>query len=300
MKSQRNILIAFLLNLFFSVFEFFGGIFTGSVAIISDSIHDLGDSLSIGISFFLEKKSTANPDDTYTYGYGRYSILGAVITTAILLCGSIFVIINSVSRLFNPVEIKYNGMIVFAIVGVVVNLAAAYATKSDESINQKSVNLHMLEDVLNWIVVLAGAIIMRFTDISQIDAVMSICVSGFILINALRNLKSILDLFLIKIPHGINIDEIKSHLLDIYGVIDVHHIHIWSIDGTTAYATLHAVTDGTNPDIKHDIRTELKEHNITHVTIETESPDEKCDEPQCHIDHSQDGHRHHHHHHHNH
>ncbi|MBR5246131.1 MAG: cation transporter, partial [Clostridia bacterium] len=174
MRTEKNILIAFILNLSFSIFEIIGGFFTGSVAIVSDAIHDMGDAASIGISYFLEKKSKKQPDETYTYGYARFSVIGSVITTLILLFGSVMVIYNAVMRIFNPVEINYNGMIIFAVVGAVVNFIAAYFTKDGDSLNQKAVNLHMLEDVLGWIVVLIGAIIMRFTDISIIDPIMSI------------------------------------------------------------------------------------------------------------------------------
>ena len=190
MRTQKNILVAFILNVSFSIFELIGGVLTNSVAIISDSVHDIGDALSIGISYFLEKKSKKEPDDKYTYGYVRYSILGAVITTVILLVGSTFVIVNSIKRLINPVTINYNGMIIFAVFGVIINFLAAYFTKEGDSLNQKSVNLHMLEDVLGWVVVLIGAIIMKFTDISIIDAIMSILVSLFISINTIKNLKS--------------------------------------------------------------------------------------------------------------
>ena len=200
MKTEKNILFAFILNLSFSIFEFIGGIFTGSVAILSDSIHDLGDALSIGISFFLEKKSKKKPDNKYTYGYIRYSVLGGLITTVILLVGSILVIYNAIGRIITPVEVNYKGMIIFAIIGLVTNFIAAYLTKEGDSINQKSVNLHMLEDVLGWAIVLIGAIIMNFTDIKIIDPIMSIGVALFILVNTLKNLKKILDLFLEKTP----------------------------------------------------------------------------------------------------
>ena len=195
MKTERNIFFAFILNLLFSVFEFIGGIFTSSVAIISDAIHDIGDSASIGVSFFLEKKSKKQPDEKYTYGYARYSVLGGVITTFILLFGSAMVIYNAILRIINPVEINYNGMIIFAIVGVCVNFGAALLTRDGDSLNQKAVNLHMLEDVLGWIVVLVGAIVMRFTDFYVIDPLMSIGVAMFIFINALKNMKEYIDEF---------------------------------------------------------------------------------------------------------
>jgi len=180
MKTERNILIAFILNLSFSVFEFVGGIITGSVAIMSDAVHDIGDAASIGVSYLLEKKGE------------KYSLIGAFITTLTLLIGSIVTICNAIGRLMDPAKINYDGMIVFAIVGVGVNLCAAFVTREGDSLNQKAVNLHMLEDVLGWIVVLIGAIVMRFTDFALLDPIMSIGVSAFILINAIRNLKEII------------------------------------------------------------------------------------------------------------
>ena len=297
MKTERNILIAFILNLFFSIFEFVGGVFTGSVAVVSDAIHDLGDAASIGISYFLERKSKKQPDSNYTYGYLRYSVLGSIITTLILLFGSAAVIYNAVLRIITPAEINYNGMIIFAVFGVAVNFIAAMVTKDGDSLNQKAVNLHMLEDVLGWVVVLIGAVVMRFTDLKIIDPILSIAVAAFILINAIKNLKEILDLFLEKIPHGIEIDEIKEHLLEIQGVLDVHHIHIWSMDGQNNYATMHIVTNENSGDIKEKVRHELSEHNIGHATLEIEAEGENCHEQNCTIDLHASHHHHHHHHH---
>lgn len=299
--TERNILIAFILNLLFSVFEIIGGLVTGSVAIVSDAIHDMGDALSIGISYFLERKSKKQPDEIYTYGYIRYSVMGSLITTIVLMVGSIVVTYNAVIRIFNPVEIDYKGMILFAIVGAVVNFVAAYFTKDGDSLSEKAVNLHMLEDVLGWIVVLIGAIIMHFTDISYIDPVMSICVSLYIFKNAFINLKKTESMFLEKIPDNVSIKEVKEHLLKIDGVTDVHHIHIWSIDGFNNYATMHIVTEGEHSKIKKEIRDELKDFHIVHVTLELEGKDEKCHFEDCKIEeHKNECHHHHHHHHHHH
>ena len=296
MKTEKNILFAFILNLSFSIFEFIGGIFTGSVAILSDSIHDLGDALSIGISFFLEKKSKKKPDNKYTYGYIRYSVLGGLITTVILLVGSILVIYNAIGRIITPVEVNYKGMIIFAIIGLVTNFIAAYLTKEGDSINQKSVNLHMLEDVLGWAIVLIGAIIMNFTDIKIIDPIMSIGVALFILINTFKNLKQILDLFLEKTPQNIDIEHLKKHLQEIDEVDDIHHIHVWSIDGFNNYATMHIVTKANDlKKIKEEIREELKEHGICHAILETE--DEACQDVECNPNLNIEGGHHHHHHH---
>ncbi len=293
MKSEKKILTAFILNLAFSVLEFFGGIFTGSVAILSDALHDLGDAVSIGISYCFEKKSKKQPDDKYTYGYGRYSLLGGAVTTLVLLFGSVAVVISAVGRILSPREINYDGMIIFAVVGAAVNFIAAYFTHGGHSKNQKAVNLHMLEDVLGWIVVLVGAIVMRFTDFALIDPLMSIGVSVFIFINAAKTLKEITDVFLEKTPEGINISELKEHILAVQGVIDVHHVHLWSINGESTYATVHIVAQGDFHSVKDGVRAELKEHGIVHATIETESPSEHCIEESCKV-HQTAGKGHHH------
>ena len=293
MKTEKNILIAFVLNIAFSFFELLGGIFTNSISILSDSIHDMGDAVSIGISYVMERKSKKHADNKYTYGYVRYSVLGGVITTTILLVGSIFVIYGAIKRIINPVTVNYSGMIILAIIGVILNLIAAYVTREGDSINQKAVNLHMLEDVLGWVVVLIGAIVMHFTDIKIIDPIMSLGVALFILIHSIKNLKKVLDLFLEKTPDDIDIDELKEHLLKIKGIDDIHHIHVWSIDGYNNYATMHIVSKSKDIDkIKKEIREELEEHNICHSILETEL--EICDDQECHVE-FKEHHEHHHH-----
>ena len=297
MKTEKNILIAFILNITFAIIELFGGLLTSSIAIISDSIHDMGDALSIGVSYFLEKKSKQQPDQKYTYGYTRYSLLGATITTSILLVGSILVIINAIKRILNPVQINYNGMIIIALFGVIINFLAAYFTRKGNSLNQKSVNLHMLEDVLGWVIVLLGAIIMKITSILILDPILSIIVAIFILTNALKNLKTIIDLILEKIPDNISIEEVKKQLLSIPNIEDVHHIHIWSIDGYNNYATMHVITTKIDSKIKEQIREKLKKYNIHHVTIELETKEEKCGDINCHVDATSNHNNHAHHHH---
>ena len=302
MKSDKNILIAFILNLTFSVFEFVGGIFTGSVAIMSDAVHDIGDAASIGVSYFLERISKKQPDRRYNHGYARFSVLGGLITTLILLLGSVLVIYKAIERFFNPQPINYNGMIIFAVIGVAVNFSAAFFTRQSNSINQKAVNLHMLEDALGWIVVLIGAVVMRFSNLYFLDSLLSIGVAIFILINAAKSLKEIVDIFLEKTPDGFDVGEIKKHLLEIQGVTDVHHIHIRSIDGHSVHATMHIVTNQAPTKIKAAVKSELAQHGICHSTLELETESENCCEKECHTNtyhshghmHSHSHHGHHH------
>lgn len=296
--KDKNILIAFLLNIFFSIIEFIGGAITNSVAIMSDAVHDLGDASSIGLSYLLERKSKKKPNEKYTYGYLRYSVLGAFITTMILFIGSLLVIYNAILRILNPVEINNNGMMIFAIFGVIINILAAYVTHDSDSLNEKSVNLHMLEDVLGWIVVLIGSIVIKFTSITIIDPIMSIGVAIFILYNAFQNLKEIIEIFLVKIPDGVDVDHLKEHIKEIKGVEDIHHIHIWTMDGISNYATVHIKVDKYDSKIKQEIKEIFEEHNVNHSTIEFELKEEHCEEDECKIEVNKELHHHHHHHHH--
>ena len=282
--SLKNIKIAFILNLFFSIFELVGGILTNSISIVSDAIHDFGDAISIAISIILEKKSLKQPDDKYTYGYLRYSVFGALVTSTILLCGSILVIYNAIYRILNPVEVNYDGMIIFAIVGVLVNFIATYKTSGSKNLNEKAVSLHMLEDVFGWCLVLVGSIIIKLFDISIIDPILSIIISLFMIINVSKNLLSIFNIFLEKAPDGINIIQLKKHLMNVENVIDVHHIHIWTMDGVNNYATIHVLVGENNTlsqveQIKKQLKEELSEHSILHSTIEFEI--NKCNEANC-------------------
>lgn len=281
MKTDRNIRIAFALNLAFSIFEFLGGFFTGSAAIISDAVHDIGDAASIGIACLLESKSKRRPDAQFTYGYARYSVLGGWITTLILLGGSILAVFHALSRLLHPVEIHYDGMIFFAVIGVLVNACAAHVTHGGHSHNQRAVNLHMLEDVLGWLAVLIGAVVMKFTNWAFIDPMLSIGVAVFVCIHAAGHLKEILDLFLEKTPEGLDPDHIRESLLSIEGVSDVHHIHLWSLDGRNHCATMHIVCAGDAPACKREVQRLLKHHGIVHATLELEAEGEPCPEESC-------------------
>ncbi len=298
-KSTKNMLFAFLLNFFFSVIELIGGIITNSISIISDSVHDFGDSLSIGTSLFLEKKSEKRPDSKYTFGYLRYSLLGALLNSFILIVGAVFVVYNSVNRLINPSPVNYDGMLILAVLGVIINGFAALKTSHSHSLNEKTLSLHMLEDVLGWVAVLAGGFIIKFTRWYFIDPILSLLITVFILINAFKSLKRVFDILLEKAPENIDTDEIKHHLSELEGVNDVHHIHLWTIDGNTNFLTLHAVIDAQTSgekyeQIKKDIKEELEHHNIVHSTVELEYI--KCESDHCHIDAGADlGHHHHHH-----
>lgn len=300
-KSQKNIKTAFFLNLFFSIIELVGGIFTNSVSIISDSVHDFGDASSIAIAWWLEKKSEKKPDEKYTYGYARYSVLGALITSVILLVGSVIMLYNAIPRLLNPQYIKYNGMIILGIFGLIINGLGALTTSKSEKINEKAINLHLLEDVLGWIAVLVVSIVMKIFNIPILDPILSICITIFVLYNVFKNLKTIFEIFLEKAPTKTNFEEFKQELIkENNEIIDIHHIHIWTMDGNNTYVTMHIlIKDGLKTEdiiaLKEKIKDEARHYEISHTTIEIEYEKEKCKNEECQVEFEVSKHIHHHH-----
>lgn len=286
-NSLENIKTAFLLNLVFSIVEAIGGILTNSIAIISDSIHDLGDSISIGISYLLENKSRKKPDKQYTYGYLRYSLLGALITSLVLLTGSIIVIFKAIPKLINPSIVNHDAMIIFAIFGFLINGYAAYKTSKSIEANERSINLHMLEDTLGWIAVLIGSIIIKIFKLNIIDPILSLLITFYILFHVYKNLKSVFFIFMDKVPQDINIDELEKNIVKEFEYIEnIHHIHLWTLDGINNYMTAHILLkkDISKKDIiilKSDVKSYISKLGVQHITLEIEYFDEKCNHIKC-------------------
>lgn len=298
-KSTHNMLLAFLLNLAFSIIELVGGIFTNSISIISDSVHDLGDSISIGASLLLEHKSGKKPDERYTYGYLRYSILGAFLTSMILLIGSAFVIYQSVCRIITPSAVDHDGMLIFAIIGIVVNGLAAFKTSHGNSLNEKTLSLHMLEDVLGWAAILIGSVVIKLTGWHLIDPILSLAIAVFVLTHAFGHIREVLSVVMEKAPKEVCAAELSEELSRVKKVKDIHHVHLWSMDGQTHFASLHALVEEntTNTEfeeIKEELRHILQHHAIVHSTIEMEYT--RCEHHECDISsHQLHGHHCHHH-----
>ncbi len=269
-RSASAILTAFWLNLGFSVLELVGGLLTGSAAILSDALHDLGDAAGIGLSYALEKKSLRPPDDTHPNGYRRYSVLGGLLVTLILLGGSLGVMLHGVWRLLHPAPIHYDGMLLLALVGVAVNTAAALLTRRGDSLNRRAVSLHMREDVLGWVVVLAGAVVMKWTDLAILDPLLSMGVAVFILVHGLGNLREVSDLFLERTPRGVDMQALRERLSEVEGVASIRGLAVRSLDGERQEATLHLAVSGDAAAVKVLVRVVLAEQGIDRATIETD------------------------------
>jgi cobalt-zinc-cadmium efflux system protein len=138
--GDGNIGVAFFLNLTFTVIELIGGIFTNSIAIVSDAVHDFGDSLSLGLAWYFQRLSKKGGTKQYTYGYKRFSLLGAIINSVVLIVGSVYIISNAIPRLLIPQQTNATGMFALAVVGILVNGAAVLRTRKATSINERVVS----------------------------------------------------------------------------------------------------------------------------------------------------------------
>ena len=287
LHDTGNIKVAFFLNLGFTIIEIIGGFWTNSLAILSDALHDLGDSLSLGISWYFQKIASKGRDDTFSYGYRRFSILGAIINSIVLIVGSIFILIEAMPQLLDPSETNARGMMYLASLGIIVNGAAVMRLKKGKSLNEKVISLHLLEDVLGWFAVLIGSIIMIFYDVPVIDPFLSILISLYILFNVYKNLKHSLTIVLQGAPKGIDADELHKILTSVKVIEDVHDCHIWSLDGQYNVLTIHLVLDNNydlerQAEIKKEIKSLLrKSASIEHITIEFESSKEQCEHADC-------------------
>lgn len=280
-NKNKNLRTAFFLNLAFTVFELIGGFFVNSVAIISDAVHDLGDSLSLGTSWYLQHKSQQEADQTFSFGYERFSLLGALINSVVLIAGSIYVIYEAVDRLQAPESPNAQGMLVFALVGVAVNGFAAWKLSHGSSMNERVVSWHLLEDVLGWIAVLIVSIILQFRDIPWLDPALSLFITAYILWNVVRRLKETLFIFLQGAPKDISLEGLRQELLQIDKVASLHHTHIWSLDGehhvfTTHVKLAHIDTFEQLLQVKDAIKQKLARYSFTHCTVETELEEETC------------------------
>ncbi|SCD21171.1 Co/Zn/Cd efflux system component [Proteiniphilum saccharofermentans] len=277
----KNIRAAFFLNLSFTIIELVGGLITNSVAILSDAVHDLGDSFSLGLSWYFQKVAKRPRTKEYTYGYKRFSLLGAVINSVILLVGSILILTHAIPRLFNPQHPDVKGMLLLAVLGVIINGMAVLRLRKGSSINERVVSLHLLEDVLGWLAVLIGAGIMYFVDAPFIDPLLSILISLYILYNVYRNIRQSLRIILQGSPSQLDMEEVKRSLLEIGEVQDVHDLHAWSVDGEYNVMTVHVVLRSALPmeeqhRLKLEIRDKLLSMGVQHCTIEFEVADEEC------------------------
>ncbi len=277
-KAEKNISIVFFLNLFFVFIEIVGGIITNSVSIISDAIHDIGDCLSLSVSWIMQKKSTKIRDRKYSYGYKRYPLLGSIFLSGMLCISSGFVLVKSCIRLFHPEAVNAHGMLYLAIAGIIINGVAALRIHSANSLNERAVYLHIMEDVLSWVAVLIVSLVMMFRNIPILDPILSIAISIWVLYNVLQNTKVTMKTMLQAVPEGLDLEMLNQNISSIDGVTSTHDLHVWSLDGESHVMTLHVVTtpEANKQLIRDNINAISLRQNIHHNTIEFENKGYIC------------------------
>jgi cobalt-zinc-cadmium efflux system protein len=261
--------------------EIIGGLLTNSVAILSDAIHDFGDSLSIGLSIYLEKVSHKKRDHKFSFGYRRFSLLAALINSLVLIVGSLIILNEAIPRIFSPEDVNVKGMFLLSILGVTVNGVAVLKIKSGKSLNERVITWHLLEDVLGWVAILIVSIVMYFWTLPILDPILSIVITMIIFWNVIKRLRETLNIFLQAVPSNVNVKSIENKITEIEDVLSVHDTHIWSLDGQYSIMSTHIILSSDldvdqYAGIKKQVKQLCLEYNIQHVTLELETEDEIC------------------------
>lgn len=274
-NNQKNILLAFFLNAGFAVIEFVGGYLTNSVAIYSDALHDLGDSLALIFAYVAEKISQKKADSKYTFGYRRFSVLAALVNGLILLVGSTFIVSEAITRFQNPEPIMAEGVIGLAFLGLAVNGFAAFRMSKNSGLNSTMIMFHLLEDILGWCAVLIVSVILLFKPWYFLDSVLSVLIAGIIISGVVKSLFKVSKIFMQTFPDHIDREGLIKELSSLKNVVDVHFIQGWSIDESSFNLTLHVKVPSdlrmNDVDIlRSKIEAILKNEHVLYTTIQFE------------------------------
>ncbi|MBL7950288.1 MAG: cation transporter [Flavobacteriales bacterium] len=272
--------LAFFINLTFTLVEVVGGWWTDSIAVLTDAFHDAGDCLVLGTAWYLQRVAMKGRDAHYSYGYGRYSMLGGWLTSLVLIAGAIGMLVITVPKLWAPSEPNALGMVGIAVFGLAMNGFAAWKLHGGGTLNERGAYLHLLEDVLGWAAVLVGGVIIHFTKWAILDPLLSIAISCFILYNAVGTLRKGTGILMQEIPANLDMQAVRSKLMTIPHVTDLHDQHTWTLDGSFIIHTVHLVVADVDLKLaletKASARKALQEMGIHHATIELEWADEQC------------------------
>ncbi len=279
--AAKGIRTAFFLNLGFTLLEIAGGFWTNSVAILTDALHDGGDCFSLGLAWYLQHLSAKEADARFTYGYRRFSVMGALVMGLVLSAGVAVMAWKAIERLRHPEEVFAPGMIVLAVVGILANGAAVWRTRGGKSLNLRMVSWHLLEDALGWAAVLLGSIAMSLWHVPILDPLLSLAIGLFVLWNVARNLRTVVTVLLQRTPHGFDAARFAERMRARPGVVSTHHTHTWSLDGEHHVLTTHLVVrpETTRAEIntlKQSVRAEMMGEEFEHVTIDVEVEGEEC------------------------
>lgn len=270
-KAGENLAFVFFMNLTFNIIVILGGLATNSVAILADCIHDMADTISIAVAWLLEHISQKDSTDKYSYGYQRFSILGAVIISVFVIIMAFVILSEAIPRLFSPEGVDAEGMLIVAIIGILFKSISVYRLHDGETFNEKAILFHQLGDVFEWVAILILSIVLMFWDgAPYLDPFVSIGIAIWLIFNLGRNLIKAVQVLLQKTPDNFDVGEFKNLILAIEGVNAIDDFHIWSLDGIDSVMTLKVNVDFNNnvEQIKKEIYEISNRFHVVDITIE--------------------------------
>lgn len=276
--AARNIGVAFWLNFAFAVIELAGGLYTQSLAVVSDALHDFGDALSFAVGYVLQRKSTQGPSENFSYGLRRLSLLSAFISGLVISIGAVLIAIEAVRSFSEPRDPHAPGMLALAILGITVNGIAAWRMSLGHTHNEKMLRWHLIEDILGWVAVLIGSLFIWWLGWTWLDPLLALGISLFVLYNVLRNLAATISLFLQANPDPERLRAFRGDVAAMPNIVELHDVHFWSLDGVRHILSLHAVLRDLSlaEQDKEQIRKLSQSLGDCHLTIEIESEREHC------------------------
>lgn len=287
-QMNRNFYIGIGLNLFIVLAEAIAGLWLHSLALLTDAGHNLGDAAGLALALIAYKMSALKPTAHFTYGFHKTTVLTSLINAVVLLVAVGFITYSVINRLQNPHTIEGGYMSLVALVAIVLNVLTArlFIHAKDHDLNMKGAYLHMLSDALVSAGVLVAGVIIYFTHWYMLDPIISIVISVMIVYSTWGLLTESLNLVLDAVPAATDIAHINTAMLNVHGVRDVHHVHVWALGTTQNALTAHVVLQSglTNDEvehIKHQLKHALQHENVQHATLETEFEDATCEKQEC-------------------
>lgn len=270
-KAGQNLAFVFFMNLAFNIIVIVAGLATNSIAILADCIHDVSDTISIAVAWIMEKVAQKDSSDKYSYGYQRFSILGAVIISVFVIFMALVILNEAIPRLFVPEEVDAGGMLLIAVVGLIFKSISVYRLHKGETFNEKAILFHQLGDIFEWLAILIlGIVLMFWEGASYLDPFVSIGIALWLIFNLGRNFYKSVCVLLQKTPDFFDVEEFKTGVLNIPDVNAIDDFHVWSLDGIDSVLTLKVAIDNwqRQEEIKKEIYDVASKYHIVDITIE--------------------------------
>ena len=270
-KAGENLAFVFFMNLTFNIIVIVAGLATNSMAILADCIHDMSDTISIALAWFLERVAQKESSDKYSYGYQRFSILGAVIISVFVIIMALVILQEAIPRLFHPEGVDAGGMLLVALGGIIFKSISVHRLHEGETFNEKAILLHQLGDIFEWVAILILSLVLMFWDGAQyLDPFVSIGIALWLIFNLGRNLYKSVEVLLQKTPDHFDVNEFKASIASIEGVRAIDDFHVWSLDGIDSVVTLKVAIDdwSLQEEIKKQIYSISSKYHIVDITIE--------------------------------